>query len=346
MLLAAVAWSWSWWVVSIATGGTETVAGAITYLIGGFGPTVAVVAALWRAPAEYRASFRRRLFMGRVAPVWWLAAVVLAAGPKLVAMAVAAVGGHTASGESITLLAVPVSIAFGLLAVSIEEPLWRGVALDAFGPARAKASLVIGVVWSVWHMPLFAIKGTFQHGLGLGTLDFWVFSAGVVGLSVMLTWLVTGSGGSILLALATHLFINLTGEFLPDDTTVRVLEMAVIWLVAVVLLSRLLRWERTCSVSPAAPPRSAADGRIRLRDGVPPGVTCADVRGLGARALVTVLRGAPVRRPPQAAPTAERGGLAGSQINAPTRSGRPRPRVSGRCAGVSSETHAPMTDGG
>jgi membrane protease YdiL (CAAX protease family) len=245
MLLAAVAWSWAWWAGSIALGGVETLGGALVYLVGGFGPTVAVVATLWRSSPAYRSSFRRRLLMGREAPIWWLAAVLLAVSPKLVAMAVAAAGGHVATGEPISLLAVPVSLAFGIMVVAIEEPLWRGVALDAFGQAKVKASLIIGLVWSVWHVPLFAIKGTFQHELGLGTVDFFVFSIGVVGLSVLLTWLVVGSGGSILLAMVAHFLINMTGNFLPDDTTVRVLEMIVIWLVAAALLYRLRRWERT-----------------------------------------------------------------------------------------------------
>jgi membrane protease YdiL (CAAX protease family) len=243
MLLAALVWSWAWWAGSIALGGVETLGGALVYLVGGFGPAVAVVATLWRSSSAYRSAFRRRLLMGRVPPIWWLAAVLLAVSPKLVAMAVAAAGGHVATGESISLVAVPVSLAFGIMVVAIEEPLWRGVALDAFGPAKAKASLVIGLVWSAWHMPLFAVKGTFQHELGLGTVDFFVFSIGVVGLSVLLTWLVVGSGGSILLAMVAHFLINMTGNFLPDDTTIRVLEMIVIWLVAAALLYRLRRRE-------------------------------------------------------------------------------------------------------
>jgi hypothetical protein len=45
--------------------------------------------------------------------------------------------------------------------------------------------------------------------------------------------------------MVAHFLINMTGNFLPDDTTVRVLEMIVIWLVAAALLYRLRRWERT-----------------------------------------------------------------------------------------------------
>jgi hypothetical protein len=239
LLLGAIAWSWVWWAVAIAAGGVETTLGGISMLLGAFGPALAVVTAIWRSPPAYRASFRRRLLQWRIGGRWLLAAAVLTAGPKLIAISLAALGGHRASGESITLAAIPMSLAFGTVVVWIEEPLWRGAALDGFKNSVAKASLLIGVAWSIWHMPLFAVEGTFQHDLGLFTADFWIFSVGVVGLSVFLTWLVIRSGGSILLAMVAHLMINATGEFLPDDTTVRALEMVVIVVVAALLFTRL-----------------------------------------------------------------------------------------------------------
>jgi membrane protease YdiL (CAAX protease family) len=255
-LAAALAWSWAWWGLSIASGGTETVPGAVAWLVGGFGPAIVVVFTLTRQAADYRRSFRRRFLNWRIAWGWWLAAAAFATGPKLIAMSVAALGGHVASGDAMSLAALPIALAFGTLVVAIEEPLWRGVALDRFGPAVTKASLVIGVAWSAWHVPLFAVGGTFQHELGLGTLDFWVFSLGIVGLSVVMTWFVVGSG-SILLAMFTHLMINLTGEFLPDDTTIRLIEMCLIWSVAAaVFVYRLRAWE--------ASQHAAATGKIEV----------------------------------------------------------------------------------
>jgi hypothetical protein len=242
LLVLTLAWSWAWWGASIALGGTETAGGGLTWLVGGFGPTIGVGFALLRGTPQYRSSFRHRLLKWNVPWIFWLAAVAFATGPKLIALAIAAVAGHSAHGDAIGLGEVPVTIVFSVIVVAIEEPLWRGVALDAFRPAVVRASLVIGFFWSLWHVPLFAVDGTFQEELGLGTLDFWVFSVGVVGLSVFLTWLVVSASGSILLAMFTHLLINLTGQLLPDDTTIRVLEMVVILLVAGVLLSMRRNW--------------------------------------------------------------------------------------------------------
>jgi hypothetical protein len=84
---------------------------------------------------------------------------------------------------------------------------------------------------------------------------------------VLLTWLVVGSGGSILLAMVAHFLINMTGNFLPDDTTVRVLEMIVIWLVAAVLLYRLQRREGPHARAGTAPRQFAGDEDARQREG-------------------------------------------------------------------------------
>jgi hypothetical protein len=241
-LAVALSWSWLWWAASIAFGGVETAAGAATWLVGGLGPAVSVAITLRGSTGAYRASFRQRLLMARVSWKWWLAAAAFAVSPKLIALSIAALGGHKAHGEAVGLAALPATLVFSMIVVAIEEPLWRGVALDSFEKQFFKASLVIGLFWSAWHVPLFAVDGTFQNDLGLGTVDFWVFALGVVGLSVFLTWLVIASGGSIFLAMFTHLLINLNGQLLPDDTTVRVLETGFIWLVAAALILRRADW--------------------------------------------------------------------------------------------------------
>jgi membrane protease YdiL (CAAX protease family) len=244
-LALALLWSWAWWGIAIRSGGTETTIGGLTWLIGGFGPTLGVLYALRGQSIQYRKDFKRRLISWRFPPVFWALALGFAVGPKLISLGIATVAGHSASGEAMSVAEIPFGLIFALIVVWIEEPLWRGTALDAFGSAWLKAALAIGLVWSVWHVPLFAVEGTFQQAeLGLGTLDFWVFCTGVVGLSVFLTWIV-GRTGSILVAMFTHLAINMNGMLLPDDTTIRILEMAVILLVAAGVIVRERAWKES-----------------------------------------------------------------------------------------------------
>lgn len=251
LLAGVIGWAWAWWVAAIAFGGVETPGGVITYLVGGLGPALAVAFAYQRSDAEYRRSFRRRLVKWRAGWLMLAAAFALAVGPKSVALLLARLGGHSATGEGIALADVPFSLVFFVIVVWIEEPFWRGIALDGFRGAWAKASLVIGAAWSVWHMPLFLVEGTWQADLGFGGLDFWTFSVAIFGLSVILTWLVAGSGGSVLIAMLAHLLINANGEFFPDDTTIRVLEAVVILVAAAIVFMRLR--PQTAARRPAVP---------------------------------------------------------------------------------------------
>src|ERR1041384_565336 len=122
IVVVAVTWSWLWWGAAIAFGGVETMGGALAWLAGGFGPTVAVIATLRQSTPEYRASFRKRLFQGRVPLVFWLAAGAFAVMPKVIGLAIAGLAGHSTHGESVTLAAIPITLIFPVIAVAIEEP--------------------------------------------------------------------------------------------------------------------------------------------------------------------------------------------------------------------------------
>jgi membrane protease YdiL (CAAX protease family) len=54
-----------------------------------------------------------------------------------------------------------------LLASCIEELGWRSYGEDAVGAYNSwfKESIIFGCIWSLWHVPLFWIPGTYQYGL-------------------------------------------------------------------------------------------------------------------------------------------------------------------------------------
>ncbi len=108
-----------------------------------------------------------------------------------------------------------------------EELGWRGFALDRFQKkwSALVASLVLGIIWAAWHLPLFFIKGTPQQGLGFGTFLFWLWCLQVVCLSVLTTWVYNNTHRSILSAVFMHFMFNSTygliqqsGQPLPQGT--------------------------------------------------------------------------------------------------------------------------------
>jgi membrane protease YdiL (CAAX protease family) len=88
-----------------------------------------------------------------------------------------------------------------------EEPGWRGYALPRlqshFGPFRA--SLLLGVLWAFWHLPLFLLRG-WTTTCGVPT-----FVVVVVGWSLLFTFAVNLSGGSVVVAVFAHAAANAAG---------------------------------------------------------------------------------------------------------------------------------------
>jgi uncharacterized protein len=111
----------------------------------------------------------------------------------------------------------------------------------------AWASLVVGVIWAAWHLPMFFMRGGDMVGL-----SFPVFALMVTALSVSLAWLYRGTGGSLLLAMIMHAAINNTAGIVPSrspadpdhvflfvTTPIGWLTTIILWAVAAILFMRL-----------------------------------------------------------------------------------------------------------
>jgi len=95
-----------------------------------------------------------------------------------------------------------------------EELGWRGFALDRL-LARMnvlQASVVVGSIWAVWHLPMFISKGFGQYEYHMPFLQFFLT---LVLISVIITWMQINTGGSLFPAFLIHAQINLSGEVLP-----------------------------------------------------------------------------------------------------------------------------------
>jgi hypothetical protein len=94
-----------------------------------------------------------------------------------------------------------------------EEVGWRGYALPRlarrFGFTRA--SILLGLVWSCWHLPIFFLPGADKYGQ-----SFPVWTLQVVALSVAITWLYAHTNGSLLLTMLMHSAVNQTVGIVPS----------------------------------------------------------------------------------------------------------------------------------
>jgi membrane protease YdiL (CAAX protease family) len=89
------------------------------------------------------------------------------------------------------------------------------------------ASLAIGVIWSLWHLPLFFMEGTYQaEQVGFLTTRFWLFAGGTLVEPVLYTWIVVNTRGSTLAAVLFHFSGNATGELVDLTARAEVLSYA------------------------------------------------------------------------------------------------------------------------
>jgi len=222
--VATFAWTWLIWGVAILMGATiET--GAVYGLLGVIGPMVMGIAFtyLTRDREGWRDYWKRVIDFKRISGKWYL--VIFLFVPILIILSalldVISGGSGATWGEAArNLLTNPVSIIPSILFASlipfIEELGWRGYVLDRLQEKQSAfvSSLTLGVIWSLWHLPLFFVPGSYQAGLGVGTLAFWLFMIGIVPLSLPFTWIYNNTGRSTLAVILFHSMVNFTGELI------------------------------------------------------------------------------------------------------------------------------------
>ncbi len=84
-----------------------------------------------------------------------------------------------------------------------EEIGWRGYALGRLQTkwSALTSSLIVGLVWGLWHLPLFMMVGTSQHELRLPFIGFLV---GFMANSIIYSWLYNNTKQSIWSAILFH----------------------------------------------------------------------------------------------------------------------------------------------
>jgi len=155
-------------------------------------------------------AYLSRIFRWRVGIRWYI--VVLLGTPMLFAAArlLMIVLGKTVPGYGFDVWWGWLPLVLLGLVVDpggIEELGWRGFALPMLQRrfSALSASVILGVIWAVWHLPAFLISGTTQSSASVPM--FIVFA---VTLSIIMTFIYNGTGGSVLLLFLTHALVNST----------------------------------------------------------------------------------------------------------------------------------------
>ncbi len=254
-LLAALTATWMFWIPAAllsSRGYTQIV--MLLHYIGGAIPFILTVwIVVFAIPKEERVRFIHNLIdFKRIEGRWWLAIFLMI--PSLTFLSagmnrILGLGGgevlHITVQSNNWFSVIPLAFFLLLFGPIPEEIAWRGYALDRSlrNNSPFTASLVIGIFWLLWHLPLFFIAGTYQQSLGFGTAAFWLFVLDKIPFTILLTWIYTGTGASVLSAIFFHFMINFTGEMIDLGPSTETIYIGLLWLVAyTIILWRKEEW--------------------------------------------------------------------------------------------------------
>lgn len=220
------------------------------FLLGTFAPGLVALALTARASGRAGVlGLLRRILKAHVGARWYVFAAGYMAAIKLTVALVhrLATGAWPRFGPTpwyIMLLAIVIST----WAQVGEEVGWRGYALPrlAVRLGLGWSSILLGVIWAWWHLPLFLILGTDTSGQ-----SFPVYLLQGAALSVAMAWLYWRTEGSLLLVMLMHAAVNNTKDIVPSGvagatnpfalstTLVAWLTVALLWIGAAYFLVRM-----------------------------------------------------------------------------------------------------------
>jgi uncharacterized protein len=251
VLTYAISWS-IWSLMTVLSLVIHTPLGGMLNVTAIFGPTLAgLILTVIGQGRTGGYELLSRLWQPKPRPVWIGVALLLP-------LSLIAIGVFLAFLLGEAMLSSPASIGWLLLLGEFirilflggplgEEIGWRGYALPRLlrdlSPMRA--SVLLGLVWGVWHAPMYTIAGTGQnemlHSGGSFPFLFVAFVVWTIGLSVLFTWLYKLAQGNLLIVILFHAAVN-TAVFLPvffgvQSGVVPLLNAGLTW-VAAILVSR------------------------------------------------------------------------------------------------------------
>lgn len=215
-LVIAFAISWLGWGMLILSG-TEPGFFNPWKLLAAFGPSLGglTAIALHSGKAGLRTTWRQLTNFSQ--PRWFWYPISLAVPPAIMLAALyihMALGGTglTFNDPAEIYRVIPVFLLVLFFSVLGEEIGWRGFALPWLQKrfSAFQSSLILGVIWALWHLPLFWIPGDFHTQLPL----LW-FLIQTVSITVLYTWMYNATRGSLLIILLLHAASNTAFGVLP-----------------------------------------------------------------------------------------------------------------------------------
>jgi len=226
-LIFTFIFTWGLWLPSILTGlgidlgiDAETYT-AVTVPIGAFAPLVVALALVIQQQGFQGGwKFFRQAFDLRVKPFYLVAALVIPLIIHALSHYLAPLLGFPVAdtlfpaslGAPSILIAIPYFFLMLIIGGGQEEFGWRGYAQVPLQKRMGviPASLLIGLVWGIWHLPLWVMPGD-----GHSTYPFLAFLIMTTSISVVYGWLYNASHQKLATVIIFHAMSNTAAPLLP-----------------------------------------------------------------------------------------------------------------------------------
>jgi membrane protease YdiL (CAAX protease family) len=216
--LLAYALTWLAWLPAVLGYGGDL--SQVLSLIAQFGPAVAALVVTWYSGASVR-GWARSIVRWRVAPRWYAVAVGLPIVLIVLEGVIFGLLGNPIDPSLVSgsLAAYLLTLVFLTLIAGLgEEPGWRGFALGRLETryAPVPATLLLGLLWALWHLPLVLVDPRFPHGFtSLAPLVLLALLTllGIVLMAFFYTWVYNGTRSVLLCMLLHGSFNTATGAF-------------------------------------------------------------------------------------------------------------------------------------
>ncbi len=202
-----------WWLLAYLTQNGILAYGEpifmIFYLLGGLAPTYTpfITIGLTGKKADFK-EFRKRLFKGKVNFMWYLVVLLLPYIIQLLTFVVTRIFDQEALYATdlqpwYLIFSTYVTMIIG---GGLEELGWRGIMLPELQKEynATVSSLILGIIWVLWHLPLFFLIGVSQY-----QSNMLVFALLTISFSFILSWIYNNTQ-SILLCVLYHAMVNTT----------------------------------------------------------------------------------------------------------------------------------------
>ncbi len=259
------------------TGGTTTGAGHPSLLfflfpLGNLIPSIVgiILTRIVGGRGSLRALFSR-VVRWRVNPGWYGVALLLTPLVTSGALALFVVLGGSSPASSIVAIA-GAALGGAILAPLGEEFGWRGFALPRLQAQRSAfgASIVLGLLWGIWHVPRWIWGTTASPTLLIPALVLQVLV--LTAFAVLITWVYNNTRGSLLLTMLFHASIAATSYYpFPQQALTAsgwaqtLLYLGLLWAVVLVVVviygpRRLMRRRASDDIQEAASGQKAETG--------------------------------------------------------------------------------------